>query len=360
MKYYNYLLFILFVVLFVIKGSRAVINPAVGVVEGYYWTQADAVNGQYGSYSFSDRQKLIQMMADNNLGVYWYSPQTVDVNALWNTQQLNEWTTISALGNSLNVKIVFGIRPGWLDTAVFPTILARLQQIASSGITYYTINFDDAEGVDTTSQQQKEVQLINYLQTNLPSMTLYSVLPFAYYQDMFTSKTKWQTALATINQVSSTIPFVFTGKEIAPSTMQTSQFPTLSPSRPYKFFDNWIAGDTKDRISWGMIDGRVDSVIFTSQYGYFLNLAFPLERVPHHIYCLGLLATGSTSCSVSASANYWANYLNSNGFIHNGKTVSQVATSLTNAINQDNYYDSIADLEAAFPNLSTIFSTPPV
>ncbi|KAM9998358.1 hypothetical protein ACTFIY_007997 [Dictyostelium cf. discoideum] len=355
---YNYL-FLILIVLF-IKGSQAVINPAVGVVEGYYWTQADAVNGQYGSYSFSDRQKLIQMMAANNLGVYWFSPQTVDVNALWNTQELNEWTTIVALGASLNVKIVYGIRPGWLDTAVFPTILARLQQIASSGIIYYTVNFDDAEGVDTTSQQQKEVQLINYLQTNLPSMTLYSVLPFAYYQDMFTSRTKWQNALATINGVSSTIPFVFTGKEIAPYTMQTSQFPTLSPSRPYKFFDNWIAGDTKDRISWGMIDGRVDSVIFTSQYGYFLNLAFPLERVPHHIYCLGLLATGSTTCSVSASATYWANYLNSNGFIHNGKTVSQVATSLTNAINQDNYYDTIADMEAAFPNLATIFSTPPV
>ncbi|KAN0031185.1 hypothetical protein ACTA71_010266 [Dictyostelium dimigraforme] len=354
----NYYLFCVLFVLFV-KSSQAVINQAVGVVEGYYWTQADAVNGQYGSYSFSDRQKLIQMMANNNLGVYWFSPQTVDVNALWNSTLLNEWTTIATLGASLNVKIVYGIRPGWLDTAVFPTILARLQQISSAGIAYYTVNFDDAEGVDTTAQQQKEVQLINYLQTNLPSMTLYSVLPFAYYQDMYSTKAKWQNALSTINQVSSTIPFVFTGKEIAPSTMQTSQFPTLSPSRPYKFFDNWIAGDTKDRISWGMIDGRVDSVIFTSQYGYFLNLAFPLERVPHHIYCLGLLATGSTTCSVSASATYWANYLNSNGFIHNGKTVSQVTTALTNAINQDNYYNTIAEMEAAFPALATIFSTAP-
>ncbi|EGC37012.1 hypothetical protein DICPUDRAFT_91714 [Dictyostelium purpureum] len=347
-----------FTFLLMIKFASAVINPNVGVVEGFYWTQDDTINGQYGEYSFTQRKQLIQTIAAYNLGVYWYVPQTINTMALWSATQLSEWTTVASLGQSLGVKVVVGIRPGWLETAAFPTILARLQQIHSTGVAYYTLNFDDAEGVATTAQQNLEVQLVSYLQTNLPStFSLYGMIPYAYYQDMFSSKTIWQTKLAPIDAVSSAIPFIFTGKVITPSTFSSSQFPTLSSSRNMKFFDNWIASDA-NRISWGMIDGRVNANIFTSSYGYILNLAFPLERVIHHLYCAGQLASGGSSCSISTASQEWANWLNTNGFLH-GKSVSTVKSSLQAAINADTYFETMADFEAAYPNLAGIFTTLP-
>eukprot|EP01132_Coremiostelium_polycephalum_P003177 gene3177-3976_t len=339
------------------------LNYNAGVVEGYYWTQSEPVNGQWGSYSFTQRKQLIQLLASNNLGFYWYAPQSINTMTLWDSTQLSQWNQTAQLANSLGVKVIYGLRPGWLSTD-FSSILTRLLQIQSSGITLYSLNFDDAEGVATSQQQQREVQLVTYLKTNAPGMTLWGLTPYAYYQDMFSTKSQWNTALQTINGVSSTIPFIFTGKEITPSTMTTSQFPNLCSTRSCLWWDNWIAEDTNTRIPWGMVSGwaggRIASNLFNSPYGYVLNLMFPLERAVHHIYCAGVLSSGTTtSCNVADVSQYWSNWLSSNGFLHGSQTVSSVASTLENAINDDIFFNSIADLEAHFPGLAQIFSTPP-
>ncbi|EGG23179.1 hyaluronidase [Cavenderia fasciculata] len=333
------------------------INPYVGVVEGFYWPTGDAVNGQSGSYSATQRNQLIQLLASNGLGVYWYAAQPpVDTMALWSAAELAQWTKTQSFATQVGVKLVYGLRPGWLGTD-YSAIVTRLTQIQSAGIRFYSLNFDDAEGVQTSQQQTREVQLVSYLNTTLPNMKLWGLTPSYYYQE--TTRTAWNTNLQTIDGIASTVPMIFTGETITPSTFSSAQFPTLSSGRSKVFWDNWIAVDTSARIPWGMISGRTQNNIFTSPYGYILNLAYPLERVVHHIYCLGKLsaAAGSSptlpSCSVPQAAAYWASWLSYNGFLHSStQTVATVTSGLSTAISADAYYTNIAQFESANPSLS--------
>ncbi|KYQ90233.1 hyaluronidase [Tieghemostelium lacteum] len=351
---------------FYIINSEGTINTVSGVVEGFYWDQANTVNGQYGSYSFSQRQQLIQILADNGLGVYWYIPQLVNTITLLSSTELQQWQASATLGNSLGVKVIYGIRPGYLEnqSSNFTTILNKVKQLDSVGIKYYSLGFDDATGVATSAQQTREVALVNYLEQQLSSggynITLWGLTPWCYYQQSVGNMSQWQTALEIIDGINSTIPFIVTGNEITPSSMTTAQFPTLNSGRSFVFWDNWIAVDTSTKIPWGLIDGRVQSSIFSS--GYVLNLCFPLERAIHQIKCEGLIVANLNSnfCNVTTVSNYWSNFLNSNGFIHyTNQTVSSVAKNLSTAIVNDDSFTSIAQLEAAYPGILGIFSLPP-
>ncbi|EFA84468.1 hyaluronidase [Heterostelium album PN500] len=194
-------------------------------------------------------------------------------------------------------------------------------------------------------------------------MTLWGFTPAYYYME--TTRSTWNQNLQTIDGIASTIPMIFTGESITESTFDSSKFPNLQSNRPLVVWDNWIAEDTNTRIPWGMIDQRIANNMFASPYGYILNLCYPLERVIHHIYCLGKIAKVSSvaqpqpKCDVTQTGSYWSTWLNQNGFLHNNQNVNTVATGLTAAINDDQFYESIAQFEAANPTLQGIFSTPP-
>ncbi|EGG23180.1 hypothetical protein DFA_05312 [Cavenderia fasciculata] len=225
------------------------------------------------------------------------------------------------------------------------------------------LNFDDAEGVTTTEQQTLEKNMVASLASAYPSTSLWGLTPAYYYQE--TTRANWNKSLETIDAVSSTIPFVFTGEKITESTFSPAKFPNLKSNRPLVVWDNWIAEDTSTRLAWGMIDQRISNNMFTAPYGYILNLGYPLERVIHHIYCLGVISKVSSnnqpmpSCNVTQSAAYWSQWLSDNGFLHNNQTVVSVTTGLAQAINNDQFFDTIALFEQANPSVAGIFSLPP-
>jgi len=356
MKSNNLLISLCILICLVIAMSNAALNMKTGLIEGYYWTQADSVNGQYGSYSHAQRLKLVSLMASNGIGVYWYVPQTVDLMATWTQTQLTQFTEVATLANSLGVRFVFGLRPHYIASNNFSAVKTRLEQIKSAGISYYSLNFDDAEG--DSAQQGLQASMATYLMNNVPGMTLAFFTPNAYHMDEYPNRAAWEAALVTVDSgISASVPFVFTGEEITPSYMTTAQYPSLSSNRPKVFWSNWIAMDTSTRIPWGMVAGTAQQAIFNT--GFYLNLNFPLERAIHHISCLGALSTGSTTCNINTISTTWSTWLKNNGFFHNGQTIASVATSLYNAIDNDDYYASISALETAYPPLQGIFSQPP-
>lgn len=362
-------LFILLVALITISSLYIpcqALNPNVGVVEGFYWPQSSQVFGQYGSYSLFQRLQLLQLLSSGGIATYWYAPQSVSTITPWDSTETQNWQQVATTSTSLGVQVVYGLRPGYLDDESITNTTDKVQELYNAGIRSYSLNFDDAEGGDEPAQEQLQTSLAANLTRDFPAMVPYYFTPGNYYQAhdaSNTTLTQWSTSLSYLDSgLSKSIAFVTTGPVITPSTMNPSQFPTLPSGRRKVFWDNWIAEDVSTRIPWGLIDGRVNASILspspTSPYGYVLNLAYPLERIIHQLTCLSALANGTQTCVPAVMAEAWAAWLSANGFSH-GISVDTIAANLTTAIEQDQYYASIADFETAFPDLTGVFSTPP-
>jgi hypothetical protein len=236
-----------------------------------------------------------------------------------------------------------------------------LNELYSVGITSYSLSFDDAAGADTQPQQTAQVALVGRLQTDFPQMKLFTFVPSAYHGDLYSDKSAWEAALATLDTMNASVPMTFTGLSITPSSMSPSQLPSLGSGRRTLFWDNWIAVDSSSRIPWGLIRNRDSALWTSSSYGYILNLAFPLERVIHQLNCLKqLISDQAPTCNASIAAAAWQDWLSSHGFVHSGRNPSEIKLALQTAIEQDRAFASIAELETSFPALSTIFSTPPI
>ncbi len=61
----------------------------LGVVEGFYWSAANAVRGQSGQYTHEQRRDLLDFMASAGgggaprLDTYVHTPQLVDTMSPW-------------------------------------------------------------------------------------------------------------------------------------------------------------------------------------------------------------------------------------------------------------------------------------
>lgn len=299
-----------FLILFIISldlFSCAQKDQVVGVVEGYYWSESDQVNGQWGCYSFQQRQELLTLLANYGIGFYWFVPQLVDLMQIWSNDELNSWKAISEQAKDLGIQVIYGIRPTYLLNNNESLYLPKLQQVQSVGIAYYSLNFDDVPGIVNSQEEDGLVSLAANLQQSLPDMILSIFVPSAYSESMFNSSQQWIGNLTIVDQINSSISMAFTGHHIDPTYMSPDQFPTLNSNRRKIFWDNWIAVDTNTRIPWGLIQ-NANASLFSPQlnYGYVLNLAFPLERVIHQINCLGQLISGQTQCSIDLAASVWA------------------------------------------------------
>lgn len=357
-------LILLLIVTLTASTCASSLNYRVGAVEGYYWPSSESVNGQSGSYTLEQRLELINLLASQGAGVYWYAPQNVDTLKTFNGSMTTAWSRTASLGASTGVAVVYGLRPGYLNVTIAQNVLSKIGELQSVGIRNYSLNMDDAEGASSDDQKRLQVELIGNITQQYPDMQPYIFVPSEYFQthdNSSVTKLQWANSLKIGDAgLPSAMAFGLTGAQVTPGSMAPSDFPTLTSSRRLAFWDNWIALDNAAAIPWGLIGDRsASSSLFNDpRYGYILNMAYPLERTIHQLNCLGALIAGNSSCDASVVATAWATWLSDNGYAH-GHSVSDMATALTTAIQTDKSYNSIAELENDYPALKDVFSTAP-
>ncbi|CAF1473493.1 unnamed protein product [Rotaria sordida] len=311
-KYRNfiYLYFIL------MAASIMSISPDMeinGLIEGFYWSNSNAVQGQASFYSKQQRDNLISLM-DEGLNYYIFCPHETGNDAftmtLWNAQQVIEWS--DTISKASNVSIVFGLRPQWIENVQtsLKTIQLKLEQLASVGIRYYILCWDDSPGAGTNAQMKLQRDLIQALVNQVTNIELIGIIPSYYSLSQISSSTNidWGKQLAILNEIPTNIRFFVTGSAINPSSIQISDIPSLT-NRKFIFFDNWIAVDSNSRVTMTWPPNRDPNIYHAAEAisGSVLNLAFPPERIIHQIYALKQRINNHyANINADLAAEYWA------------------------------------------------------
>ncbi|CAF1537703.1 unnamed protein product, partial [Rotaria sp. Silwood1] len=236
--------------------SITAISPDIeinGLIEGFYWSNSNAVQGQANFYSKQQRDNLISLMGEG-LNYYIFCPHETGNDAftmtLWNAQQVIEWS--DTISKASHVSIVFGLRPRWIENVQtsLKTIQLKLEQLASVGIRYYILCWDDSPGAGTNEQMKLQRDLIQALVNQVTNIELIGIIPAYYSLSQISTATNidWGKQLAILNEIPMNIRFFVTGSAINPSSIQTSNIPSLT-NRQFIFFDNWIAVDSNSRVT---------------------------------------------------------------------------------------------------------------
>jgi hypothetical protein len=275
--------------------------------------------------------------------------------ALWDDTDLAAWRTTRNIALSQNIKLVLGLRPGFIDdlNATQNHVNNRAQQIMQSGIKDVVFAWDDVAGGGTLQQLTLQCDLVHETM-HRGTVNVWAVVPPAYYggadvQVPQGMKSTWANKLGITQQMPSQVQFILAGQEINPPAFFISQWPSQG-GRGLIFWDNDAAIDTSTRLPWGLPHGR-DPLLFSNQQ-YVLNLAFPPERVVHQVAAI-LLAEGNTT-DISVVSEFWVRYLVQHGFV-TASAQSQVQHDLATAITLDQRFDSIAALVAEYPSFQGIW-----
>jgi hypothetical protein len=334
-------------------------SPVVGLVEGFYWAVGDAVQGQFGQYSASQRLQVIAEAGKQGLNFYMHAPNGLDKQA--EAQSLNaDWRLASQLADSLNISLVYCLRPGFIsdDSLAAAQAHAMLSRLLSYGVHLYSLCFDDVNGGDTKPQLLRQVRLVQNLTASLASQTLVSFTPGSY----FGSRLSQQSRLAHLDRaLPSQVAFVLTGPAVTPNQVALRAFPKLASGRRILFWDNWNAEDTSARLPWGLTRAVPSSLFASAKLGYVMNLAFPPERVIHQIFRTGQLwraASASQGLAVDMAAAAWSAWLVERGFWSQhqpGLGVGNLTAALASAIAADRSFSSVDAMELANPVLKGVF-----
>ncbi|CAF4780494.1 unnamed protein product, partial [Rotaria sp. Silwood1] len=179
-----------------------------GLIEGFYWSSSNAVQGQADFYSKQQRDNLISVMGEG-LNYYIFCPHETGNDAftmtLWNAQQVIEWS--DTISKASNVSIIFGLRPRWIEDVQtsLKKIQSKLEQLASVGIRYYILCWDDSSGAGTNAQMELQRDLIKALTyvCSLTSVEQYLALLVRFYCLM---NLKFHPCRTAINPSSSSKP----------------------------------------------------------------------------------------------------------------------------------------------------------
>ncbi|CAF1299786.1 unnamed protein product [Didymodactylos carnosus] len=331
-----------------------------GIIEGFYWSAPNQVKGQFKFFSKTQRDQLISSMSEG-LNYYFYAPQDTEDHPftmkLWDSQQAADWS--DTVSKASNVSIVMGLRPRWIDSVQtsLQAVKLKLTQFALVGIHYYILCWDDTEGAGTTAQMKLQRDLIKALVLDVTNIELIGIIP-AYYsrsQISGTTNAAWGQQISILNQIPNSIRFFVTGLTVVPSSIQTSDIPTLT-NRQFIFFDNWIAVDSSTKVTMSWPPNRHSDIYNASASisGSVLNLAFPPERIIHQIYATIQRINNKYSYINSRSAAvYWSQYLLANHFYRSNSS-EQLETNLQLAI--DNLYETTQAIIQRYPLLSAIFT----
>lgn len=331
-----------------------------GLIEGFYWSAANAVHGEYNYFTKKQRDQLIASM-NGTLNYYFYCPQDSEDDPftmnLWNGQQVADWT--DTVSKASDVSIVVGLRPRWIDTvpATLQLIKLKLAQLTSTGILYYILCWDDAGGAGTTAQMTLQRDLIRTLIDEVKNIKLIGIIPAYYARSQTYNNTgvAWAEQLSILNQIPNDIRFFMTGLEVVPSSIQVSDIPPLI-NRQFIFFDNWIAVDSNSRVTMTWPPNRQPAIYHASRSisGSVLNLAFPPERIIHQIYALKQRINNTYSnINAHLAAEFWAIYLVKNDF-YQSDSLEELKTNVESLINDG--YETNSEIIKHYPFLRRIFT----
>lgn len=343
-----------------VLSSIPSITPINGLIEGFYWSAANAVHGEYDLYTKEQRDQLIASM-NEGINYYFHCPQDSEENpftmTLWNTQKTADWA--DTVSKASNVSIVMGLRPRWIDTVetTLNLIKLKLTQLASINIPYYILCWDDVPGAGTTAQMILQRDLIDALVQEVTNIELIGIIPAYYARSQTYNDTSlaWADQLSILNQIPNDIRFFVTGSTVVPSSIQISDIPSLI-NRQFIFFDNWIAVDSNSRVTMTWPPNRDPNIYNSSQSisGSVLNLAFPPERIIHQIYALKQRINNTYSNINSyLAAEFWATYLIENDFYETNSS-QQLKDNLQSLI--DDGYETNSEIIQYYPFLQTIFT----
>lgn len=332
-----------------------------GMAEGFYWSSENAIHDHSGAFTAHQRGQALELLARDGLDTYFYAPQLVDLVAMFDHRDEVEWRKTFAHASKLRIRLVYGIRPrAMLDSTEAHAVTAKLKQLASLGCTAYALCFDDVAGGSQPEQLKLQVALAASLQQQHPQLEAV-FLPASYYG----SPDAQAEALAPLDAgLDRNVALVLAGTAANPTSVSLADFPKLPSGRRIVFFDNWAAVDTSARIAWDL--GRrvaLPSELFGSSntWGYLLNPCFPLERIVHQLSRVGQLHTELSSAppahssgAIAPAAQQWASFLTEHGFA-NRTAEHRVQRALDTAISENRRFDSIAEMEAAYPVLLGVF-----
>jgi hypothetical protein len=335
-------------------------TPINGLIEGFYWSAANAVHGEYDFFTKKQRDQLIASM-NGGMNYYFNAPQDREDDpftmTLWNAQKTAEWS--DTVSKASNIFIVMGLRPRWIDTVqtTLQLIKLKLTQLTSIGIRYYILCWDDVPGAGTTAQMILQRDLIHALIHEVTNIELIGIIPAYYARSQAYNATDlaWANQLSILNQIPDQIRFIVTGTTVVPSSIQISDIPSLM-NRQFIFFDNWIAVDSNSKVTMTWPPNRHPDIYNTSESisGSVLNLAFPPERIIHQIYALKQRINNKYSnINAYLAAEYWATYLVTNGF-YKSDSLEQLKDNLQSLIN--NGYETNSEIIQHYPLLQTIFT----
>ena len=96
------------------RAAAAAALALQGVAEGFYWSQADAVNQRFGSLAPWQRLAALRLVAAPSLRSYLFAPQA-DTLAAFSPGAAQHWAQAAQLAAALGLELVYCLRPGYLD-----------------------------------------------------------------------------------------------------------------------------------------------------------------------------------------------------------------------------------------------------
>ncbi|PRP79369.1 hypothetical protein PROFUN_12919 [Planoprotostelium fungivorum] len=336
-----------------------------GLIEGYNWQQSQSIGGEYDQYTYQMRDSLIEYVGKKTtLRAYIYSPQDSEESPFtltpWSPDAKSNWCNTITKANNVGVKVIMGIHPRYIDdyTTTLNAVKAKLNDFSACGIDRFIMSFDDVAGAGTTGQQQQQAKLATAV-NGYKSIKLVGIVPASYSRSISgtSDNNSWgQSMSSLLSKLNSSISIIVTGTDIVPSKITANDYPHYGPTRQTLFFDNWIATDSRDRITTSQAPQRAPAIYNESPtiLGTVLNLAFPPERVIHQVYAMDVRSRNGSYASAAAAAA-WTDYLRTYrpDVLSQYDNDQQVAADLQGVLDQG--LESNDDIVNSYPNLQPLF-----
>jgi hypothetical protein len=253
----------------------------IGIVEGFYWTPSDAVQGRYGEFDPDKRLDLLGFMGKKGLNTYIYDPKILrgyhyerayDKTLIGSKTRWQQ--TFSYAKQSL-IDFIWGLAPGISDYWEKKPLLENIEYILGLGASGVALLFDDVPGGTTERQKYAQADLIRKIETRFGKIVK-AICPGNYCGE----KKELQRNLQILHaKIPRDIPFLLTGKKVWSDSIEYDDFPDFD-QRGIFLWDNWMASDTSNpsRLELSPLRGRHKS-LFDKLEGYTLNPCFPIERI---------------------------------------------------------------------------------
>ncbi|MFI5343183.1 MAG: beta-N-acetylglucosaminidase domain-containing protein [Chlamydiales bacterium] len=290
-------------------------GDSFGVVEGFYWEKENEYKGQFGDYTHEQRCALISLMKKKGLNVYVYDPkramdstkpQAIKARPIRATKLLDdysraEWKTTFEHAKKMKVEFIWGLTPSSdLTEEKYQALKSVIQQVTELGATGIAFLFDDKIKLGERIEE-KEDRIIERVELEAPIVQkFYEDFPTlikAYCPPCYRGKPNLLRRYLDFADriINKSIPFVLTGLHTWSRSLAHEDFPTFE-GRKIVVWDNWIASDKLRLENFNPLPPPDrDRRLLSNISGYWLNLAFPFERVIPVVSSLEFLITHKRS-----------------------------------------------------------------